>query len=170
MAVLRAAIAAIRPVMTEMTNYRKDGSAFRNAVMIAPVFDDQGRLAWYIGSQMDVSDGPAREERARREKAEARLAALTRRQRQVLHHMALGLRNKQIAAEIGINEKTVKMHRAALARAARRGDVRRCGAPVGGSRALAAFHARSRRRRAASAARNVALSSLSSLGTPNFGT
>jgi PAS domain S-box-containing protein len=114
MAVLRGAVAAIRPVMTEMVNYRKDGSAFRNAVMIAPVFDDQGRLAWFIGSQMDVSDGPAREERARREKAEARLAALTRRQRQVLHHMALGLRNKQIAAEIGINEKTVKMHRAAL--------------------------------------------------------
>jgi hypothetical protein len=28
--------------------------------------------------------------------------------------MARGLRNKQIAAELGINEKTVKMHRAAL--------------------------------------------------------
>jgi DNA-binding CsgD family transcriptional regulator len=40
--------------------------------------------------------------------------ALTPRQHQVLAHMIQGYRNKQIAARLGIDEKTVKMHRAGL--------------------------------------------------------
>lgn len=111
-ALLRAAIAAARPAMVEITNYRRDGSLFRNAVMIAPIFDEAGALAYFLGSQMAVPDDAAGG--ARRRFAGERLAALTPRQRQVLRHMALGLRNKQIAAELSINEKTVKMHRAAL--------------------------------------------------------
>ena len=39
---------------------------------------------------------------------------LTQRQRQVLALMADGLLNKQIAGRLGIDEKTVKMHRAGL--------------------------------------------------------
>lgn len=41
-----------------------------------------------------------------------RLASLTQRERQVLHGIVAGLRNKQIAAELAICEKTVKVHRA----------------------------------------------------------
>ena len=33
---IRSAVADQRPVLVEMTNYRRDGSAFRNGVMIAP--------------------------------------------------------------------------------------------------------------------------------------
>jgi len=113
-ALLRDAIAQARPVMTELVNYRRDGSAFRNALMIAPVFDADNRVIFFIGSQMDVSNEPARAEEARRAAARARLATLTGRQREVLEQMARGLRNKQIAPILGINEKTVKMHRAAL--------------------------------------------------------
>jgi DNA-binding NarL/FixJ family response regulator len=40
--------------------------------------------------------------------------ALPSRQRQVLELMARGLLNKQIAWELKISEKTVKMHRALL--------------------------------------------------------
>jgi DNA-binding NarL/FixJ family response regulator len=40
--------------------------------------------------------------------------ALPRRQHQVLELMASGLLNKQIAWELKISEKTVKMHRALL--------------------------------------------------------
>jgi hypothetical protein len=40
--------------------------------------------------------------------------ALPQRQREVLAGMANGLLNKQIAHELGIAEKTVKMHRALL--------------------------------------------------------
>ena len=106
---LRDAIAAARPVLAELTNYRKDGTRFRNAVMVAPLFDEAGALAFFLGSQMDVTARPARSEHAR-----AAVAGLTRRQREVLQLMATGLRNKQIAARLGIDEKTVKMHRAAL--------------------------------------------------------
>lgn len=111
---IRDAIADERSVMTEILNYRKDGTSFRNALMIAPLFDDDGRLLYFIGSQMDVSGDPARGEDARSAAAQERLAKLTARQRDVLAQMARGLRNKQIAPLLGINEKTVKMHRAAL--------------------------------------------------------
>jgi FixJ family two-component response regulator len=49
----------------------------------------------------------------RREHAEARsrYATLTRREREVLAHLVRGLLNKQIAADLGISEITVKIHR-----------------------------------------------------------
>ena len=53
-AILRDAIAAGRPALTEIVNYRKDGSPFRNAVMIAPVAGTGGRPDYFIGSQVEV--------------------------------------------------------------------------------------------------------------------
>ncbi len=40
------------------------------------------------------------------------VSTLTPREREVLRHMVAGKRNKQIAAELGTTEKTVKVHRA----------------------------------------------------------
>lgn len=109
-AALRSAVAALQPALVELTNYRRDGSPFRNAVMIAPLLDDSGKAAWFLGSQMDVSG-----RRTPRQAEAARLvAALTARQHQVLGYMAAGYRNKQIAGFLGIGEKTVKMHRKGL--------------------------------------------------------
>lgn len=42
---------------------------------------------------------------------EARLATLTPRERQVLPYVVAGMLNKQIAVELGIVEKTIKVHR-----------------------------------------------------------
>jgi len=51
-------------------------------------------------------------ERARRESTEQRLSTLTPREREVLTHVIAGRLNKQIAADLGTAEKTVKVHRA----------------------------------------------------------
>jgi DNA-binding NarL/FixJ family response regulator len=99
--------------LVELLNYRRDGSPFRNAVMIAPVFDEDGAVILFIGSQMEVPERPDPGLGAG-SAARLRLEAVTGRQRQVLELMARGLLNKQIAHELGISEKTVKMHRAAL--------------------------------------------------------
>jgi FixJ family two-component response regulator len=56
-------------------------------------------------------DRTSRERRALRAEARARLARLTPRERQVCDLVATGLLNKQIAAELGAAEKTIKCHR-----------------------------------------------------------
>jgi PAS domain S-box-containing protein len=112
--ILHEAVDAGRPALTELVNYRKDGTPFRNAVMIAPVFGPDGAAAYFIGSQVEVPGEAALDGGVRRERARGLTAKLTRRQGQVLKEMTLGYRNKQIAARLGIDEKTVKMHRAAM--------------------------------------------------------
>jgi FixJ family two-component response regulator len=49
--------------------------------------------------------------RAERANVEGRLASLTPRERQILPLIVAGLLNKQIAAELGTAEKTIKVHR-----------------------------------------------------------
>ena len=110
---LRQAVADGRPALVELTNYRKDGSKFLNAVMIAPVMGEDGTVAYFLGSQMDVGAGSGFSV-PRRQRAEALVRKLTPRQLQVLEHMIAGYRNKQIAGFLDIDEKTVKMHRASL--------------------------------------------------------
>lgn len=110
---IRAGIAARRPVLVEILNYRKDGSAFRNGVTIIPLFDGAGALQWFLGSQVDLGEGEGLLA-ARRARAAARIKELSRRQREILGHMSRGQLNKQIAWQLGIAEKTVKMHRALM--------------------------------------------------------
>lgn len=111
---LAEAIRDQRPALVELLNYRRDGSSFMNAVMIAPSFNEEGELVHFVGSQMAVFKAKAADRDQRREAASSRIDGLTGRQRQVLSLMSRGLRNKQIAAELAIGEKTVKMHRAAM--------------------------------------------------------
>jgi FixJ family two-component response regulator len=64
-----------------------------------------------------VERAMAKDKRDRREQAqvtelESRARALTPREAEVLHLVVRGLLNKQVAAELGISEKTVKVHRA----------------------------------------------------------
>lgn len=111
---LRSGIRRRQPVMVEILNYKKNGTPFRNAVMVAPIFDAAGDLEYFLGSQVEIAEDVARANEARRESAHARVAALSRRQREVLQHIAAGKLNKQIAFELGLSERTVKMHRAAV--------------------------------------------------------
>jgi two-component system response regulator FixJ len=61
-----------------------------------------------------VRDAHERAERERVGEARARFATLTEREREVLEHVLRGQLNKQIAADLGIHERTVKLHRTAI--------------------------------------------------------
>ena len=111
---IRSAVAEQRPVLVDMLNYRRDGSPFRNGVMIAPLFDADGKLEYFLGSQVDLGASEDAALSMRRARAAALVAELPERQRQVLEAMAQGTLNKQIAYDLGIAEKTVKMHRMLL--------------------------------------------------------
>jgi two-component system, LuxR family, response regulator FixJ len=59
-------------------------------------------------------DASARASRARRAQLEQRFSALTERENEVLAQVVHGRMNKQIAAALGIHERTVKLHRSAI--------------------------------------------------------
>lgn len=56
-------------------------------------------------------DTAARENDARRAAVESRLPLLTPREKQVMELVVAGLANKQVAAKLGLSEKTVETHR-----------------------------------------------------------
>jgi PAS domain S-box-containing protein len=111
---IRDSISRRRPVLVDILNYRRDGTPFRNGVMVTPLFDEGGQLAFFLGSQVDLGSDAPLLFATRRAKAAAAVAALPKRQREVLELVARGLLNKQIAFQLAISEKTVKMHRALL--------------------------------------------------------
>ncbi len=113
-ATIRDAIAAARPVLVEIVNYRREGRPFRNGVTITPLRGGDGDVEWFLGSQVDLGPQPEIALANLRRRAVQAVAALPPRRRQVLALMAHGRLNKQIAWELKISEKTVKMHRALL--------------------------------------------------------
>jgi PAS domain S-box-containing protein len=116
---MREAIRAPKPVLVEVLNYRKNGDAFCNAVMIVPLFDEAGKLRYFLGSQVEIpkEDGHPDGSTDRVSPSKGKVDVLTSRQREILIQMAEGKLNKQIAFDLGLSERTVKMHRAALFRA-----------------------------------------------------
>ena len=60
-----------------------------------------------------LADSPAKRS-ARRAEAAMRVASLTKREREVMDLVVAGKANKVIAARLGINQRTVESHRAAV--------------------------------------------------------
>jgi PAS domain S-box-containing protein len=58
---MREAVERAEPCAVEITNYRKDGTPFANHVEITPIFDDEGDLVHFLGSQVDVTERHERE-------------------------------------------------------------------------------------------------------------
>lgn len=110
---IRQGVRENRPVLVEILNYKKDGTPFRNAVLVAPVFDPNGDddLIYFLGSQVELAEGDNGPSLTRRVRAAEAVRNLSKRQFEVLSLVAKGLRNKQIAYQLGLAEKTVKMHR-----------------------------------------------------------
>ncbi len=119
---LQEGIDSLRPVMVELLCYRKDGSSFMNAIMTAPVYDDRGNVSGILGSHVETSVPGHRAANGnatsllgeRRRKAKEAVSKLTPRQVEVLRGIAEGKLTKQVAFELGLSERTVKMHRAAM--------------------------------------------------------
>ena len=53
---LRSAIEREEYTVVDILNYRKDGSAFWNAVHVGPIYDEDGKLAYFFGSQWDITE------------------------------------------------------------------------------------------------------------------
>jgi PAS domain S-box-containing protein len=111
---IREGVRAHKPVLVEILNYKKDGTPFRNAVMVAPTFDESGQLEYFIGSQIELSDDAPGPNASRRMASTHLVKTLSPRQHDVLEQVARGYLNKQIAFHLQLSEKTVKMHRALL--------------------------------------------------------
>ena len=111
---LRTAIEEQRPVLVELLNYRKDGKPFLNSVMIAPIYDSENSLIGFVGSQLEITTDESAFVGERQEWSLRLVAKLSPRQKEVLSRLAAGKRVKQIAHELGLSERTVKMHRAAM--------------------------------------------------------
>ncbi len=111
---IRSGVRRHCPVLVEILNYKRDGTPFRNAVLVAPTFDEKGELEFFLGSQVELEPDAPTTNANRRMAAVILVRGLSRRQREVLAEMALGHLNKQIAFTLGLSEQTVKMHRALL--------------------------------------------------------
>jgi PAS domain S-box-containing protein len=111
---IRRGVREHRPVLVEILNYKRNGQPFRNAVLVAPIYDEQDALLYFLGSQVEIDADGATPSSMRRIRAAEMVKALSPRQGQILKFVANGLLNKQIAAELNLAEKTVKMHRAIL--------------------------------------------------------
>ncbi|MFB6252554.1 MAG: PAS domain-containing protein [Halobellus sp.] len=72
---MRGAIESGRATTVEIRNYRRDGELFWNEVTIAPLRDDDGEIAYYVGFQQDVT------RRKRAERAADRRAGRIERER-----------------------------------------------------------------------------------------
>jgi PAS domain S-box-containing protein len=86
--ILREAIAAEEPVTVTLRNYRKDGTMFWNRLSISPIYDDDGNLIRYLGTQVDVTA------QKRREQQLAELNQITQ--------TLLKAKSKQEIADIGV--------------------------------------------------------------------
>ncbi len=73
---IKSAIATGHSIHAIVRNYRKDGSAFWNELVLSPVFDDSGQLVAYVGLQSDVSDRMVREAAILASEADYRTLAL----------------------------------------------------------------------------------------------
>jgi FixJ family two-component response regulator len=85
-----------------------------------------------------AKDRAAREVRAERSSIGVRMAALTPREHEVMAQVCVGRLNKQIAADLGIAEKTVKVHRARVMKKMAAGSVAELVQLVGATRASSA--------------------------------
>ncbi|MCU0838651.1 MAG: PAS domain-containing protein [Rhodospirillales bacterium] len=53
-AAIRQALAAESEITVDILNYRKDGTPFWNRLRIRPLFDERGKLGYFVGAQNPI--------------------------------------------------------------------------------------------------------------------
>jgi PAS domain S-box-containing protein len=53
---LREAIRKGEPVEVTLRNYRRNGEMFYNRLVVKPLFDEKGRVVYYLGVQYDITE------------------------------------------------------------------------------------------------------------------
>jgi PAS domain S-box-containing protein len=96
---LHEAIEAPRPIEIDIRNHKKDGTPFWNRLLMAPVMDANGELAYFFASQLDVT--LEREHLARLEGENAVLTAEREKNQARLNFSQESLRLATAAAEVG---------------------------------------------------------------------
>ena len=91
---IREALDAGRGVAVDLLNYRKDGSAFWNALSVSPVRNARGEIIMFLGAQYDVT-----------ERKEAEGALLRRRD-----GLEAAMRDRAEAMEEVLKQKTALLH------------------------------------------------------------
>lgn len=95
---IREILAGEELATVELVNYRKDGTAFVNALQLGPIAGPDGRVAFYFGSQLDVSA----QRRQEQEAADLRSRELLHRLRNIVNVMAVVI--KMTSREHGVSE------------------------------------------------------------------
>ncbi len=90
----------------------KDGAAQELTAAIRAVLGGEAYFSSVVAARLTAAVRGDLE----REQERASLQALTGREREVLHGIARGLTNKEIASELGISHRTVETHRESLMR------------------------------------------------------
>ena len=72
---LRAAIREGREMRVVLRNYRKDGTLFYNELSVSPVRDEYGRIANFVGVQVDITERKRVEDELEKSEERLRLAA-----------------------------------------------------------------------------------------------
>lgn len=67
---LGEAIGRGEPISIDLTNYRKDGTTFCNALHISPIRAENGEVRFFFATQLDVTDNVAALQAVNRQKAE----------------------------------------------------------------------------------------------------
>jgi PAS domain S-box-containing protein len=60
---IRDSVRQSSPFCGEILNYKKDGTAYWNLLKLDPIFDENGKCAYYVGIQEDVSESKDKDEK-----------------------------------------------------------------------------------------------------------
>ena len=151
---IRAAVAAAEPIEIDIRNRRKDGELFWNRLLLAPVRDAAGQLAYFFASQVDVTL-----ERERLSGLESRNAALLAELSDRLRAQAASearLRFATEAGQLGVWELDLRTQALVTSRICRQHFGRDPIAPFTYAELRAVIHVDDRRRMDDAVARSIA--------------